>query len=82
MEDCAVSSDRYHNANAYVDPLFELGRNVIRIGAQTEEGGWRSRILGYRVAGAFFDCSEAVSVVNNSKKKWGKKKNMKGYKGN
>ena len=38
--------------------------------------------MGYRMAGAFFDCSEAVAVANESKKKKGKKKKRKGDKGN
>ena len=62
--------------------MFVLGRHVIRTGVQTEEGGWRRRILGYRMAGAFFDCSEVVSVAKNSENKKGKKKNRKVGNGN
>ena len=32
----------------------------------------------YRMAGAFFDCSEVVVVAKNSEKKKGKRKNRKG----
>ena len=46
------------------------------------EGGRRRRILGFRMAGAFFDCSEVVVVAKNSEKKMGDKKKRKGYKGN
>ena len=41
-----------------------------------------SRILGYTMYGAFFDCSEVFAVAKNYKKKNGKKKNRKGEKGN
>ena len=70
------------NANAYFYLPFALGRHVIRTGAQIEEGGWRRRILGYRMDGTFFECSEVVSVANESEKKNVKKKKRKGDKGN
>ena len=38
--------------------------------------------MGYRIAGDFFDCSEAVTVAKKSEKKNGKKKKRKGDKGN
>ena len=38
--------------------------------------------MGYRMAGAFFDCSEVVAVAKKSYKKKGKKKKRKGDKGN
>ena len=71
-----------HDTNAYVNLLFDLGWHIIRTGVQTEEGGWRHKILGYRLAGAFFDCSGVVAVNKKYKKKKGKKKNRKGDKGN
>ena len=37
-----------------------------------------SRILGYLMAGAFFECSEVVAVAKNYEKKKGKKKNEGG----
>ena len=39
-------------------------------------------LLVYCMAGAFFDCYEAVEIANNSEKKKGKKKKRKGDKGN
>ena len=45
-------------------------------------GGWRLRILGFLMAGAFFDYSNVVAVAKKSKKKKVIKKNSKGYKGN
>ena len=47
-----------------------------------EEGGWRRRILGYRMPGDFFDCSEVVAVSKNSDKKRLNNKKRKGDKGN
>ena len=82
LEERVLSSEREHEPNAYVDLLFALGRNVIRTGAQTEEGGRRRRILGYRMAGALSDYSKVVAVAKKSDKKKGKKKNRKGDKGN
>ena len=60
--------------------MFTLGRHVIQTGLQTEEGGWRRRIFGYRMSGAFFGCSGVVAVAKNYEKKKGKKKNSKGCK--
>ena len=39
-------------------------------------------MLGYRMAGAFFDCYKVVAATNKSEKKKDKKKNRKGEKGN
>ena len=39
-------------------------------------------LLGYRIAGAFFNCSEFVTVAKKSEKKKGKKKKRKGEKVN
>ena len=39
-------------------------------------------IMGYRTAGAFFDCSKFAAVEKNSNKKKGRKKNRKGVKRN
>ena len=47
-----------------------------------DEGGGGSRVLGYHMAGAFFDCSEFVAVADNSEKKKGEKKNSRGGKDN
>ena len=47
-----------------------------------EEGGWRRRILGYRMPGDFFDCSEVVAVSKKSEKEKGSNKKRKGDKGN
>ena len=41
-----------------------------------------SRILGYLMAGFFFNCSEVVTAAKKSKKKKGKKKKRNGDKGN
>ena len=49
---------------------------------QTEEGGWKRRILVYHMAGAFLDCYRVVVISKKSEKKKRKKKNMKGGKGN
>ena len=38
--------------------------------------------MGYRIAGDFFDCSEAVDVAKKYEKKNDKKKKRKGDKGN
>ena len=77
-----VLSEQEHDANVYVNLLFALGQHIIQTGAQTAEGGWRRRILGFCMDGAFFDCSEFVVVANKSKKKKGKKKKREGGKGN
>ena len=82
LEERVLSSEQEHDANAYVDLQFALGWHVIRTGAQTEEGGWRCRMLGYRMAGAFFHRSEVVDVAKKSEKKKGKKEKRKGDKGN
>ena len=58
--------------------MFALGHCAIQTGAQIEEGGWRRRILVYRMPGDFFDCSEVVAVSKKSEKKKGNNKNMKG----
>ena len=82
MEERVLSTEQENDINSYVDILFALGRNVIQNGAQMEEGVWRRRILGYCMAGAFFDCSEVVAIAKKSEKKKGNKKNRKGKKGN
>ena len=82
MEELVLSSERDHDANAYVDLLFVLGRNVILTGVQMDEGESRRRILGYRIAGAFCHCSEVVAITKKPKKKKGKEKKRKGDKGN
>ena len=62
--------------------MFTLGSHSIRTGVHREEGGWRSRILGYCMSGTLFNCSVVVSVANNYKNKNGKKKSRKGGKVN
>ena len=52
-----------HDANSYIDLLLVLGWHVIRTGAHTDEWGWRRRILGYRMAGAFFNCSKVFQRI-------------------
>ena len=47
-----------------------------------EEGGWRRKVLGYFMSGAFFDCSGVFAVAKKYDKNKGKKKNSQGYKGN
>ena len=82
LEERVLSSERENDANAYVNLLFGLGRHIIQTGVQTEEGGWKRRILGYCIAWALFDNSEVVAVANNYEKKKGKNKNRKGEKVN
>ena len=53
-----------------------------KLGWRQNRGGWRRSILGYRMAGEFFGCSEVVVVEKKSKKKKGKNKYRKGGKGN
>ena len=81
LEERVLLSDRENASNAYVNLLLTLGWHVIQTGAQTEEGEQRWRILGYCMAGAFFDCEEIVDVAKKSKKKKVKKKNRKGGQG-
>ena len=57
LDEHDLSSEREHYANAYVDLLFVLGRNIIQTGVHMEEWGWRRSILGYPMAWDFFDCS-------------------------
>ena len=57
LEERVLSSEREHDANAYVGVLLALGRNFIRNGMQKVEGGWRHSILGFNMAGALFNCS-------------------------
>ena len=52
------------------------------LGCRWSSGGWRRRILGYCMAGDFFDCFEVVAGAKKSKKKKGKKRNIEGDKGN
>ena len=82
LEERVLSSEREHDANDYIYLLFVLGRNIIRTGAHTEEGCCRRRILGYSMAGSFFNRSEVVAIAKKSEKKKGKKKNIKGDNGN
>ena len=82
LEERVLSSEWEHDDNASVDLPFAVGWHVIQNGVQTEEGGWRCRILGYRMVGAFLNCSEVVAVAKKSEKKKGKKKKRKGGKGN
>ena len=82
LEERVLSSEGENDSNTYVDLLFALGRHVIQTGLQTEEGGRRRRILGYSMAGAFFNCSEVFAVAEKSEKKKVKNKKRKGDKGN
>ena len=72
LEERVLSSEREHDANAYINLLFTLGRQVIQTGAQTEEGGWRRRLLGYYMSGAFFLCSKVFTIAKNFEKNKGK----------
>ena len=71
LQEGILSSELEHNANAYVDIPSALILHVILTGVQTEQGGWRRRILGYCIAGAFFNFSEVVSVAKKSNKNKG-----------
>ena len=57
LEDGVLSSEWQHDANAYVNILFVLVRNVIQTGAhmvdgaQMLDGWWRRMILGFCMAG-------------------------------
>ena len=82
LEELVLSSEQEHGTNDNIDLLFVLGWNIILTGAHFEEGGWRCRILGYLMAGAFFDCFEVVAVAKKSEKKKGKKKKSKRGEGN
>ena len=63
LEESVLSSEWEHDINAHVNILFTLGWNFIQNEAQTEEGGWRRRMLGYCMDEAFFYCSEVVAVA-------------------
>ena len=81
LEELVLSSEREHDTYVYVDLLFALGWHIIRTGAQTEDGRWRCKILGYRMAGSLFDCSEVVAAANKYERKKDKKKKEEGRKG-
>ena len=75
LEERVLSSEQEHDENAYINLMFALGQHVIRTRAQTDEGWWRRRILGYCMTGAFFDFSKVVTFAKEFVKKNGKKKN-------
>ena len=46
LKERIISSDQEHDANAYVDILFVLGRHIIRTEEHTEEGGVEAKDIG------------------------------------
>ena len=62
------------NTTTHINILFVLDQNVIKTGVQKLEGGWRCRILVFKMAGYFFDCSKVFAVAKKSDNKKGNNK--------
>ena len=62
LEEQVLYSEWDHDTNAYIDLIFALGHHVIGTWSQTVDRGFRRRILGFQLAGSFFDCSKVLPL--------------------